>query len=161
MVAAVRVSPLALALWALALFCPAAARELRSDGGIDAKERLALREEVREMFYHGYNSYLNAAFPHDELRPLTCTGADTFGGLALTAVDALDTLMVMGNVSEFERMTNWVVEHVSFDINQTVSLFETNIRVLGGLLSAHLMARPNQTASWSLSLRRPLLTPFG
>ena len=31
------------------------------------------REEVREMFYHGFDSYMEHAFPHDELRPISCT----------------------------------------------------------------------------------------
>ena len=108
--------------------------------GIDRAERLELREKVREMFYHGYNNYLENAFPMDELRPLSCTGHDTLGSYALTAVDALDTLVVMGNCSEFERITRWATTHISFDMNKTVSVFETNIRILGGLLSAHLMA---------------------
>ena len=34
----------------------------------------------------------------------------------------------------------WVSKTVSFDLNAEVSLFETNIRLLGGLLSAHLLA---------------------
>lgn len=36
-----------------------------------------------------------------------------------------------GNASEFARAVNWVTAHLSFDINDTVSVFETNIRVLG------------------------------
>lgn len=31
------------------------------------------------MFYHAYSSYLDNAFPYDELRPLTCDGQDTWG----------------------------------------------------------------------------------
>ena len=29
-------------------------------------------EEAREMFYHAYDSYMEHAYPWDELRPLTC-----------------------------------------------------------------------------------------
>ena len=35
---------------------------------------LALREEVRECFFHVYNAYMRNAYPHDELKPLSCTG---------------------------------------------------------------------------------------
>ena len=35
-----------------------AENEMRIGQGIDRAERIALREEVREMFYHGYNNYL-------------------------------------------------------------------------------------------------------
>lgn len=37
------------------------------------------RERVKAMFYHAYDSYLENAFPYDELRPLTCDGHDTWG----------------------------------------------------------------------------------
>ena len=108
--------------------------------GIDRLERLQLREEVREMFYHGYNNYIENAFPMDELLPLSCRGVDKFGGWGLTAVDALDALAILGNCSEFERVARWAVANIDFDRNITVSLFETNIRILGGLLSSHMMA---------------------
>lgn len=44
---------------------------------------------MRDMFYHGYNNYMEHAFPLDELKPLSCTGRgpegrgsldDTLGG---------------------------------------------------------------------------------
>ena len=35
--------------------------------------------------------------------------------------------------------TNIFPDHVSFDKSNTVQIFEANIRVLGGLLSAHLL----------------------
>jgi len=38
------------------------------------------REQVREMFYHAYNGYMQHAFPMDELRPMSCSGWDTLGG---------------------------------------------------------------------------------
>ncbi|XP_043242855.1 ER degradation-enhancing alpha-mannosidase-like protein 2, partial [Amphibalanus amphitrite] len=105
------------------------------------RERLArLRDEVREMFQHSYEGYLRHAYPLDELRPLTCDGIDTWGSYSLTLIDALDTLAVMGNNSEFRRVAELIVtSHSDMDLNINVSVFETNIRVVGGLLSAHLM----------------------
>jgi mannosidase alpha-like ER degradation enhancer 1 len=59
------------------------------------------------MFYHGFTSYLNYAYPLDELNPITCSGRgrdiynddnlhinDVLGGYSLTLVDAMDTLAV-------------------------------------------------------------------
>ena len=37
-------------------------------------ERVKLREKARQMFYFGYNNYMNFAFPKDELDPIHCTG---------------------------------------------------------------------------------------
>ena len=51
-----------------------------------------------------------------------------------------DNVMVMGNYSEFNRVYDIIAERKNFDANINVSVFETNIRIVGGLLSAHLMA---------------------
>ncbi|XP_006258439.1 ER degradation-enhancing alpha-mannosidase-like protein 2 isoform X1 [Alligator mississippiensis] len=99
------------------------------------------RERVRAMFYHAYDNYLAHAFPYDELRPLTCDGQDTWGSFSLTLIDALDTLLILGNVSEFQRVVDVLQEGVDFDIDVNASVFETNIRVVGGLLSAHLLSK--------------------
>lgn len=45
------------------------------------------REEVKEMFYHSYNSYLKYAYPYDELRPLSCDGIDTYGRYYLILIN--------------------------------------------------------------------------
>ncbi|KAK7071055.1 ER degradation-enhancing alpha-mannosidase-like protein 2 [Halocaridina rubra] len=109
--------------------------------GITDKEALKLREEVRGMFYHAYDGYMKHAYPYDELRPLTCDGHDTWGSYSLTLIDALDTLAVMGNKTEFRRVAALIAERAKFDVDINVSVFETNIRIVGGLLSAHLMSR--------------------
>ncbi|XP_039849285.1 alpha-mannosidase I MNS4-like isoform X3 [Panicum virgatum] len=55
-------------------------------------------------------------------------------------IDSLDTLALLGDKEKFGAAVEWVGKNVRFDINKTVSVFETNIRILGGLLSAHLIA---------------------
>ncbi|KAL1452993.1 hypothetical protein WDU94_007170 [Cyamophila willieti] len=99
-----------------------------------------LKQQVKEVFYHAYNGYLNFAFPYDELRPLSCDGIDTWGSYSLTLIDALDTLAIMGNYTEFSRVVQLITERANFDTNINVSVFETNIRIVGGLLSAHLFS---------------------
>lgn len=99
------------------------------------------REEVREMFQFAYQGYLDHARGYDELRPITCDGVDTWGSYSLTLIDALDTLAVMGNYSEFRRVVDVLVDKVNFNKDINVSVFETTIRIVGGLLSAHLMSR--------------------
>ncbi|KPJ12527.1 ER degradation-enhancing alpha-mannosidase-like 2 [Papilio machaon] len=101
---------------------------------------IKLREEVREMFQHAYDSYLRYAYPYDELRPLSCDGVDTWGSYSLTLIDALDTLAIMGNYTEFNRVVDVVLQKQNFDTDINVSVFETNIRIIGGLLSAHLLS---------------------
>lgn len=123
------------------------------------EQMLGYREEVRDMFQHAYNSYLEHAYPYDELRPLSCDGVDTWGSYSLTLIDALDTLAVIGNYSEFRRVYGIIEQRKNFDSNINVSVFETNIRIVGGLIAAHLMARRAGVAvppSWPCS--GPLLS---
>uniref|UniRef100_A0A8C1GAJ3 alpha-1,2-Mannosidase n=1 Tax=Cyprinus carpio TaxID=7962 RepID=A0A8C1GAJ3_CYPCA len=99
------------------------------------------RDRIKAMFYHAYNSYLENAYPYDELRPLTCDGQDTWGSFSLTLIDALDTLLILGNHTEFQRVATLLQDTVDFDTDVNASVFETNIRVVGGLLSAHLLSK--------------------
>uniref|UniRef100_A0A1A8IJ95 alpha-1,2-Mannosidase n=7 Tax=Nothobranchius TaxID=28779 RepID=A0A1A8IJ95_NOTKU len=121
----------ALLLW---LLSDAASRQFSEE------DMAAVRQRIKSMFYHAYNSYLDNAFPYDELRPLTCDGHDTWGSFSLTLIDALDTLLVLGNRTEFQRVASLLQDTVDFDIDVNASVFETNIRVVGGLLSAHLLS---------------------
>jgi hypothetical protein len=45
--------------------------------------------QVKGMFYHGFDNYMKYAFPLDELRPMSCTGADSLGSYSLTLVSLL------------------------------------------------------------------------
>ncbi|CAH2012072.1 unnamed protein product [Acanthoscelides obtectus] len=115
------------------------------------EERVLLREEARDMFYHAYNAYMENAYPADELMPLSCAGRyrgvspnrgdidDSMGNFSLTLIDTLDTLVVLGDLAEFAHAVKLVIKDVCFDNDIVVSVFETNIRVLGGLLSAHIL----------------------
>ncbi|KAI8806788.1 glycoside hydrolase [Cladochytrium replicatum] len=109
------------------------------------------RTKAKEMFYHGFNGYMQYAFPLDELNPVNCSGRgpdysdddnwninDVLGNFSLTLVDSLDTFAVMGDKLMFHRMVQLTIDTVHFDVNSRVQVFEVTIRVLGSLLSAHL-----------------------
>lgn len=38
---------------------------------------------------------------------------------------------------EFDEARQWVEQHLKFEVNRDVNLFEVTIRVLGGLLSSY------------------------
>jgi len=46
-------------------------------------------------------------------------------------VDTLDTLALLGRLDEFETAIRLVLQETSFDTDVVVSVFETNIRMLG------------------------------
>ncbi|KAK9856425.1 hypothetical protein WJX84_012362 [Apatococcus fuscideae] len=112
---------------------------------VSSGERDALREEARLMFYHAFNSYMMYAFPKDDLRPISCTGTNSQGGLALTLVDALDTLVVLGDAETLRDAVQKLDQHLDFRIDHRVHVFELTIRALGALLSAHHMLITNQS----------------
>jgi mannosidase alpha-like ER degradation enhancer 3 len=54
-------------------------------------------------------------------------------------------LVVLGDLERFEESVRKVIDTVTFDSDLVVSVFETNIRVVGGLLSAHVLAEHVKT----------------
>lgn len=54
---------------------------------------------------------------------------------SLSLVDSLDSLVVLDELNEFEKAVMRVIQDVRFDSNLVVSVFETNIRMVGGLIS--------------------------
>ncbi|KAG1327020.1 Alpha-mannosidase I MNS5 [Cocos nucifera] len=123
--------------------------------GFGAAKKACMREKVRKMFYHAYENYMAYAFPHDELKPLTKTFTDSlselgnlkleflpqnYKGSALSLIESLSSLVVLGNFTEFQRGVLWLSDNLTFDVDARVNLFECNIRVLGGLISAHILA---------------------
>lgn len=93
-------------------------------------------EAVREAFRHAWKGYREFAWGHDELKPLSKSFGEWFG-LGLTLIDALDTMWILGLKEEFEEARKWVKEELTFDKNVDVNLFESTIRILGGLLSTY------------------------
>ncbi|KAI1492609.1 glycosyl hydrolase family 47-domain-containing protein [Biscogniauxia mediterranea] len=139
-----------------------------------------LRHQTVDMFYHGFDNYMNIAFPEDELRPVSCTPLtrdpinprnvelnDVLGNYSLTLIDSLSTLAILASAPPDSRDTGpkalrdfqdgvaaLVVQYGDgrpgpsgqgargrgFDVDSKVQVFETVIRGVGGLLSAHLFA---------------------
>ncbi|KAF4620140.1 hypothetical protein G7Y89_g14683 [Cudoniella acicularis] len=139
-----------------------------------------LRQETVAMFYHGFDNYMEIAFPEDELRPVSCVPLtrdprnprnvelnDVLGNYSLTLIDSLSTLAILASAPPDKEGTgakalrdfqNGVASLVTqygdgtpgpsgiglrsrgFDVDSKVQVFETVIRGVGGLLSAHLFA---------------------
>ena len=52
----------------------------------------------------------------------------------------LDTFVILNDRPGFEGAVKTAIQWVQFDVNTRPQVFETNIRALGGLLSAHIFA---------------------
>lgn len=100
----------------------------------------ALAGDVRAQMAWAWDNYRQRAWGKDEIRPVSGT-ASSFPlrshHLGLTIVEALDTLSVMGLDGRFRDGVEWVKGNLDFAVDGEVSVFETSIRFVGGLLSAH------------------------
>lgn len=101
----------------------------------------ALAADVRSEFQWAWRGYVAKAWGKDEINPVSGTSQSFFvegHDLGLSLVEALDTLWIMGLDAEFQAGVDWVKANLSFDVDGNAQVFETNIRLVGGLLSAHL-----------------------
>ncbi|KAI8321873.1 hypothetical protein GQ54DRAFT_297731 [Martensiomyces pterosporus] len=95
------------------------------------------RQKVVEATKYAWAAYKRDAFGSDEYHPISHRGSNmTERGFGYHIADTLDTLLLMKLTDEYKEGRDFLVNEISFDQNGAVSLFETTIRVLGGLLSA-------------------------
>lgn len=100
--------------------------------------RLERRGAIRASLKHTWESYKTYAWTKDELSPVEAGSRTTFGGWAATLIDSLDTLWIMGMEVEFKEAIA-TLDDIDFSVSESdvLSLFETTIRYLGGLLGAY------------------------
>ncbi|KAG0197985.1 mannosyl-oligosaccharide alpha-1,2-mannosidase [Mortierella sp. GBA30] len=96
------------------------------------------KNRVKQAFVSSWNAYKRDAWGKDEYHPVNKYGSNIIRkGEGLMIVDSLDTMLLMGLEDEFQEAKAWVRDELDFDQDGEVNLFETTIRVLGGLLSAY------------------------
>ncbi len=145
--------PLALMLAALSAL-PAAA-------GAQEPDTQALAREVRAEFLHTWRAYRTYAWGHDELKPLSKSPRDWYGApFYMTAMDALDTMILMGLKEEADSTREFIATHLSFDRDVYAKNFEFTIRFLGGLLSSYQMTGDRRLLALARDLGDRLLPAF-
>ncbi|XP_069335707.1 mannosyl-oligosaccharide 1,2-alpha-mannosidase IC isoform X1 [Eulemur rufifrons] len=123
----------------------------------------AQREKIKEMMQFAWQSYKRYAMGKNELRPLTKDGyeGNMFGGLSgATVIDSLDTLYLMELKEEFQEAKAWVEESFHLNVSGEASLFEVNIRYIGGLLSAFYLTGEEVFRIKAIKLGEKLLPAF-
>ena len=103
-------------------------------------EFAARRAQVVAATKRSFEHYKRHAWGSDELRPVSNTTMNgTQPARGVTLIDAMSTLWVLGLRDEFAEAADHVAESFDpFEIagGKFVDVFETTIRVLGGLVSA-------------------------
>jgi mannosyl-oligosaccharide alpha-1,2-mannosidase len=104
------------------------------------QQRNVRLDAVVEAISWAWDGYYRIAKGHDELKPLSQTGDDAFCGFDATAVDSLSTLWLAGLDSRFDQ-ARVIVDGQDYSNKANCNLFESTIRILGGLLSAGALAK--------------------
>ncbi|XP_034274595.1 mannosyl-oligosaccharide 1,2-alpha-mannosidase IA [Pantherophis guttatus] len=121
------------------------------------------REKIKEMMKHAWDNYKHYAWGLNELKPISKQGhsSNLFGNIqGATIVDALDTLYIMEMKEEFKEAKEWVEKNLNFNVNAEISVFEVNIRFVGGLLSAYYLSGEEIFRKKAVELGEKLLPAF-
>ncbi|XP_063712401.1 mannosyl-oligosaccharide 1,2-alpha-mannosidase IA-like isoform X2 [Symsagittifera roscoffensis] len=112
--------------------------------GVPSDQQTKERQDfVRNMMKHAWGGYKQYGWGANEVRPVSKKGhsAGIFGSgnSGATIIDAIDTLYIMGLSKEYEEAREWIALSFNFNPTGDVSVFETNIRFIGGLLSIYAL----------------------
>jgi len=120
-------------------------------------------DDVRKQTRAAWRSYVDKAFGHDQIKPVSGGFEEFFVDghpMGLTVVEALDTLWLMELDAELEQGLAWVRANLNFAVDAPFQAFETNIRMLGGLLSAYHCTREARLLELAADLGDRLLPAF-
>uniref|UniRef100_A0A0R3WZL5 alpha-1,2-Mannosidase n=1 Tax=Hydatigena taeniaeformis TaxID=6205 RepID=A0A0R3WZL5_HYDTA len=99
-------------------------------------DRTSIINSLTDAMQHSWKAYVDYAWGMDEVLVLTKVGKRWMNA-GLTMIDSLDTLWMYDMKNEFARARDWIEANINFDYdNDETSVFESTIRLLGGLLSA-------------------------
>jgi len=120
------------------------------------------RIHIKNAMIHAWKGYEEKAFGSDSLRPVSGKGNNDSGGISVTLLDSLDTLWLMNMKDEFKRARDLVEKKENFSSARfEVSVFETTIRCLGGLLAAYDWSGDDMFLTKATTLQIKLFRAFG
>lgn len=110
----------------------------QNDADTQAVDRDSLAQRVRDEYMRSWQGYKSHAMGWDEVLPVSGQPRNWYDeSLLITPIDALDGMILLGFREEADSMREYIAAHASWDKDVTVSVFEINIRCLGGLLSSY------------------------
>eukprot|EP00930_Biecheleria_cincta_P045343 TRINITY_DN31262_c0_g1_i1.p1 TRINITY_DN31262_c0_g1~~TRINITY_DN31262_c0_g1_i1.p1 ORF type:complete len:945 (-),score=148.70 TRINITY_DN31262_c0_g1_i1:11-2845(-) len=119
-------------------------------------------DEVRDAMRHTWKGYRARAWGHDDIQPVRGAPKD-WCRMAITMLDGLSTLWMMGLKDEFNDAAKWMENNPlpAQGSHGLHSLFEINIRAFGGLLSAYSLSSQSVFLQTAKRLGNNLLGAFG
>ncbi|PRT54600.1 Mannosyl-oligosaccharide 1,2-alpha-mannosidase [Wickerhamiella sorbophila] len=122
-----------------------------------------MQRAVQEAFVRSWNGYKEHAWGSDIYHPISQKGENMVGSkpMGWMIVDSIDTMMLMGLDDEVKEARDWIEKNLDYDIDMPVSVFETTIRMLGGLLSAYYLSGDEMYLEKARDLADRILPAFG
>ena len=119
--------------------------------------------DIRAEYLRAWQAYKRLAWGHDEMKPVSGSHQEFFAPghpVGLTIVEALDTLYLMALDDELDLSVRWIETNLDLDIDAPFQVFETIIRMLGGLLAGHLATKNDMLLAKAKELADRLLPAF-
>lgn len=116
---------------------------------------------VKQAFKDSWASYEKNGWGYDEYKPVSEKGKNMGPKpLGWIIVDSLDTLLIMDLKEQYRVAESWVANELSYDFDYDVNVFETTIRMLGGLLSAYYLSNNDMYLEKAAKLGDTILGSF-
>jgi mannosidase alpha-like ER degradation enhancer 2 len=120
-----------------------------------------LANRVRAEFLHAWQGYKKYAWGHDAYKPLSKTSEDRYGvPFYITALEALDAMMLMRLDDEADSTREFLVTHLSFDKDVYVPTSEFATRLLGSLIASYQLSTDKRLLDLADDLGTRLLPAF-
>lgn len=121
------------------------------------------RQKIKNSFHFSFEQYRKYSWGSDELLPNSLKKKEWLG-LGLSIIDSIDTLWIMSETNYYIDARNWIKYNLKFNNiftnSSPISVFESVIRCLGGLLSIYELSNDNLYLSKSIELGDYLLSAF-
>ncbi|CCF58580.1 hypothetical protein KAFR_0E04290 [Kazachstania africana CBS 2517] len=127
------------------------------------------QDKIEDMLLTTWNDYSKNGFGFDIYSPISHRSKNmprTNEPLGWINIDSIDTLMLFYSSTnnsgtklkleaEIIKIENWITKDIHYkDIDAEINIFETTIRMLGGLLSAYYLSNEFQVGNSSLYLNK-------
>uniref|UniRef100_A0A915JZP7 alpha-1,2-Mannosidase n=1 Tax=Romanomermis culicivorax TaxID=13658 RepID=A0A915JZP7_ROMCU len=140
--------------------------DMAGEHSVDLEQENEFRRNmIKNMTIFAWDNYRKYAWGANELKPISKTAhhSSVFGSslLGATLIDGLDTLYIMGLLDRFDEGRKWV--EMSFNFKEArgdLSVFETNIRFVGGLLSCYALTKDELFKQKAEEVAKLLLPAF-
>jgi mannosyl-oligosaccharide alpha-1,2-mannosidase len=123
--------------------------------------RIDRLDTIKESFEHAWRGYREHAWLNDEVKPLSGGSRNVFGGWAATLVDSLDSLWILGMKKEFDEAVD-AIHAIDFSSSteDTLNIFETTIRYMGGFLAAYDLSGRKELLEKAVELGEMIYVAF-